>query len=128
MEGGGDPDNRRTMIWDENRWDADMRAYYQRLIGLRRSAHALIHGGYQLLHAEGDLLAFARASREQTLIVVAHRSENARENATVSVAASALPDGQTLVDVFSGETYTVSGGQITFPALDAAAGLILEVK
>jgi alpha-glucosidase len=128
MEGGPDPDNRRTMIWDEARWDSDMRAHYQRLIALRRSAHALMHGGYQLLHAEGDVLAFARASRQQTLIVVAHRSSEARADVTVSVAAAALPDGQMLVDVLAGSTYTVRDGTLTFPTLDAAAGVILEVR
>lgn len=128
MEGGPDPDNRRTMIWDEARWDSDMRAHYQRLIALRRSAHALMHGGYQLLHAQGDVLAFARASHQQTLIVVAHRSSEARADVTVSVAAAALPDGQTLVDVVTGATYTVREGALTFPMLDAVAGVILEVR
>lgn len=37
MEGGQDPDCRRGMLWDPNRQDADMYAYYRRLLTLRRS-------------------------------------------------------------------------------------------
>ncbi|MBZ0287765.1 MAG: hypothetical protein K8I30_09140, partial [Anaerolineae bacterium] len=47
LPGGRDPDNRRTMPWDQSEWDTDLRAFYQRLIRLRRESPALIDGGVQ---------------------------------------------------------------------------------
>ena len=32
MDGGGDPDCRRPMIWDETRWDTETRSFYKKLI------------------------------------------------------------------------------------------------
>jgi glycosidase len=37
MTGGPDPDCRRGMLWDEDKQDKDMLAYYQRLIRIRKA-------------------------------------------------------------------------------------------
>lgn len=128
MEGSRDPNNRRTMIWNEERWDQDLLAYYKGLIQIRRTAPALIKGGYQLLHAHGDVLAYARESREQKLIVVAHRSDKSAANVDISVTRGALSDGQKLRDLLSGQHVTVKNGAIHFDTLPANAGYVFEVE
>ncbi|MBC8099951.1 MAG: alpha amylase N-terminal ig-like domain-containing protein, partial [Armatimonadetes bacterium] len=70
MLGMRDPDNRRTMPWDESQWNHDLRAYYQRLIALRRGSHALQSGGYQQLEAAGERFVYQRQSSQQRLIIV----------------------------------------------------------
>lgn len=42
MEGGQDPDCRRGMLWDPARQDADMFAWYQRLLTVRRESLSLL--------------------------------------------------------------------------------------
>jgi hypothetical protein len=42
MDGGGDPQNRRPMIWDEKRQDRELFAFFQRLIALRQEYAAVI--------------------------------------------------------------------------------------
>ena len=37
MAGGGNPKNRRPMRWDESTWDYAVLAFYQQLIGIRKS-------------------------------------------------------------------------------------------
>ena len=49
MEGGQDPDNRRTMIWDESKWDHHMLALMKKLCAVRRQTEALRSGGLQWL-------------------------------------------------------------------------------
>ncbi|MCA9912679.1 MAG: glycoside hydrolase family 13 protein, partial [Anaerolineae bacterium] len=73
MEGGKDPHNRRTMRWDERSWDQDLLAYTKQLIALRKESHTLKHGGFKVLHAQGDLVAFGRMSTDATMIVVGYR-------------------------------------------------------
>lgn len=58
MDGAGDPDCRRPMIWDERRWDKDTLAFYKRLIEIRQSHAALRHGALTVL--EADTLVFLR--------------------------------------------------------------------
>ncbi len=125
MEGGSDPDNRRTMPWDEAAWDHELRAYFQRLIGLRRTAPALRWGGFQFLYAAGDVLAFQRQSAEQRLIVVAHRGKAASEHIQLAVWQAGVEDGTTLTDTFMGATFTVEGGYVALGSLAAGGVLVL---
>ncbi|MEO0761328.1 MAG: maltodextrin glucosidase, partial [Pseudomonadota bacterium] len=69
-----------------------MLAHYKRLIQLRRTSHALIHGGFQWLLAEGDTIAYLRASSNQTLIVVA-RCDGETTSITVPVWKAGIADG-----------------------------------
>lgn len=126
LEGGRDPDNRRTMPWDETKWDHDLRAYFQRLIKLRRTAPALMRGGFQLVYAEGDVLAYQRQSVEQRFIVVAHRGKSTSEHIRLAVWQAGIADGTMLTDVFTGATFTVEGGHVALGSLAAGGVLVLE--
>jgi len=74
MEGGGDPDNRRPMVWEREGWDTAMREFYQQLIKLRKELGVLQEGGFQILYAEGETIAYQRELPGERLIVVARRA------------------------------------------------------
>lgn len=128
LEGGRDPDNRRAMPWDESAWDHDLRTYHQRLIHLRRTAPALIDGGFQALYAEGDLLCFQREAPGQHLIFVGSRAGEALTDVRVPVRAGGLADGSRLVDLLGEGGYTVTDGAIHIARLNTGAPLLLEVQ
>jgi alpha-glucosidase len=125
MEGGKDPDNRRCMVWDERQQDRDLFAYYQNLIRIRRTAPALIRGGYQLLFADGGTFAFQRQSTEQRLILIAAREKTASE-VQIPVQHGAVHDGASFRDLIGGGTFTVSGGVLSVPSFSRPTALILE--
>ncbi len=127
LPGGPDPDNRRTMPWDDAQWDNDMRGWYQKLIALRQNSPALKRGGYQRVMAEGNLMAFQRQSPEQRLIVVGYRGPDAAEAATIPVRHTGLADGVRLVDLLgSGLSVTVENGAIQLGKLEKGTTLVLE--
>jgi alpha-glucosidase len=128
MTGGKDPDNRRTMPWDESDWDTDMRTYIQQLIDIRRSSPALKNGGFQLLLAEGDVLAYQRHVPDQTLIIVAHRGNDNSQAYGIPAWQGGLVDGAHLKDLLSDDTYTVQNGEITLNGLSHGQALILELQ
>ncbi|MBD3222428.1 maltodextrin glucosidase [bacterium] len=78
LEGGRDPDNRRGMPWDESTWDHDLRAWYRRLIGLRRDDEVLARGAVAVLHAEGDVFCFARVLGAHVRLVALNRGAGPR--------------------------------------------------
>lgn len=117
LAGDKDPDNRRPMPWDESKWDTDLLAFYRRWIGLRRSAHALKYGGIQTLHAAGDVYAFSRESTDQQVIVVLHRGKAMVNAVRLEVWPAGVPDGATLVDLHTGESYPVRDGAVTLDLL-----------
>ncbi|MBX3066050.1 MAG: maltodextrin glucosidase [Anaerolineae bacterium] len=128
MTGAQDPDNRRTMPWDEHEWDHDLLKYFKQIIHLRRSAPALIDGGFQHLFAEDGLMVYQRQSSGQRLIVVGYRGPDTLLEHAIPVWHSGIHDGATLVDLLGGESYRVDGGLIAVRGLDKGAVLILEER
>jgi alpha-glucosidase len=118
IAGGHDPDNRRCMIWDERQWNSGRRAFYQQCIHLRRSSPALHHGGFQILYASGETLAFLREAPEERLIVVARRATDGL--VALPVRHGGLPDGLVLQEVFSGAETRVEQGMLFLSSLPDA--------
>jgi alpha-glucosidase len=118
MDGGNDPDCRRCMIWDEQEWNSGRRAFYQRLVRLRRSSPALRHGGFQFLYAAGETLAFIREAPEERLVIIARRK--ADDLPALPVRHGGLPDGLVLQEVISGTETLVEQGQLSLASLPGA--------
>jgi len=116
--GGGDPDNRRCMIWDQRAWDSRRRAFYRQCTHLRRSSPALRHGGFQILYAAGETLAFMREAPEERLVVVARRAADGLD--ALPVRHGGLPDGLVLKEVISGVETVVEQGMLSLSDLPGA--------
>jgi glycosidase len=54
LTGGRDPDCRRGMLWDENRQDRALLAYYKRLIAIRKSHPCLTEGDADEVRADDE--------------------------------------------------------------------------
>ncbi|GAB4213075.1 MAG: maltodextrin glucosidase [Roseiflexaceae bacterium] len=114
LPGGPDPDCRRTMPWDEAAWNHELRAHVQRLAQLRRSAPALRWGGFQLLYAQDEALAFLRDAPEQRLIVVARRAGDSLSE--LPVRQGGIADGTRFRELW-GTQATVTGGMLRLDGL-----------
>ena len=110
---------RDPMIWDSNRWDHDLRSFYQRLIRLRRTSSALIEGGFQILSSEENVIVFLRDTDTEQLIVIGNRGPNERPPKELFVRDGAIPDGATFTEIFSGQTRTVQDEYLPLPAVPA---------
>lgn len=126
LEGEGDPDNRRCMIWDESAWDADLRAFHQQVIACRKTSPALREGGYQDLHGADDVWAFLREAPEQRLVVVGYRGESGA-TIRVPVRSGGIADGAQLTDLLGGERVTVSAGEIVLHDVAHGAVFFFEI-
>lgn len=110
LEGGKDPDNRRTINWDESSWDQDQFQRWSDLVQLRRTSTALGRGSFQMLCAEQDTLAFLREDGAERLLVVARRSLDSVTE--VNVQAAAIPEGSVFREFFSDQTAEVAQGKL----------------
>jgi alpha-glucosidase len=115
LPGGGDPDNRRCMPWSEREWNLGLRAWYQQIIRLRRSSPALCWGGFQMLYAAGNTLAFLRDMPEERIIVVARRASDGLT--ALPVRQAGFADGVMLRNLDSGADATISGGMLPLVGL-----------
>jgi alpha-glucosidase len=115
LPGGRDPDCRRCMIWDRQQWNMSRREFYQTLMRLRRSSPALRWGGYQLLYAAHDTLAFQREAPEERLLIVARRKNDGLT--ALPVRHAGLPDGIHLRDVLTGAQAVVTHSMLPLDTL-----------
>ena len=97
LTGGRDPDCRRGMLWDENRQDRALLAYYKRLIAIRKSHPCLTEGDWDEARADDEkgIVIIRRGN----LTLIFHGKEG-----TVS-----LPDYAGKEELISGEVF---GGDI----------------
>ena len=128
LDGGNDPDNRRCMPWDESLWDHELRAFHQQVIAIRRESDALKNGGFQLLYAAGDLIAFQRQSRAEQMIVVVYRGAGGSAAVELDMALANVADGGRLTDLLTGRSYPVSDGNLGLENLDRGQALFLRVE
>ncbi|KUK94302.1 MAG: Alpha amylase catalytic region [Thermotogales bacterium 46_20] len=70
MVGGGDPDCRRPMTWEEDIWNKELFSFYNQMIDLRRSREELRTGDYEVLLAEESVLIFRRYTEKDSTIVI----------------------------------------------------------
>ncbi len=128
MDGGHDPDNRRCMPWDEDLWDHDMLEHHQRLIAIRRASPALQRGGFQILHAAGDLIVFQRQALDERMIVAVWRGEDDMPPSDIDAKLADLAEGEALVDLLAGHSWQVSEGRLRISGLAHGQALILRLE
>ncbi|WP_427338360.1 glycoside hydrolase family 13 protein [Caloranaerobacter sp. DY30410] len=70
MEGGHDPDCRRTMDWNKENWNLELFNYYKKLIGLRKQYKALRRGKFKWIDDIEDIIGFIREYEDEKIFVL----------------------------------------------------------
>lgn len=80
MNGGGDPDNRRPMVWDDKKWDWNFREFVIKAFDVKKSEPALNGGNYLKLDFKmgSPIVGFARYTSDpkDTLFFFANLSNS----------------------------------------------------
>lgn len=109
MTGENDPDCRKTFDWNEENWDHELRAYYQKLIALRKTKKALQRGSVRFCSTE-NVFAMERVWENERLLVLINNTEDCQEY-PLSRAKG--------VDLLGGKEYA-AGGSIELAPYSAA--------
>ncbi|PWK88720.1 glycoside hydrolase family 13 protein [Fulvimonas soli] len=114
MQGGADPDNRRTFDWNAGTITNSAVALTQKLIGIRNQYAALRTGSFMTLLTDdaNKLYAYGRFDASHR-IAVALNNDSVSHSVTVPVWQLSMANGSGVTDLVSGSHYTVSGGSVT---------------
>jgi glycosidase len=121
MEGGKDPDCRKTMVWDSTRWNSDMLSWFRKLIKIRNDNSVLRRGNFTtlLVDNENNVYAFKREFNKQSAVVVLN---NSKQEVLRSVETKTKV--QVWTDLLSNATYSALDGTLTI-SLPSRTGAIL---
>ncbi|MDX2129249.1 MAG: alpha-amylase family glycosyl hydrolase [Chloroherpetonaceae bacterium] len=125
MTGDRDPDCRRCMEWNEEKWNLEVRALFKKLIDVKRKSNALKRGSIQWIYADNHTLAYARFSGNEILVVVL---SNAEKPYTVvfPIWKLGVTNGE-LEDLINGETFKIYRGE-SMIELKPCSGYLFTVK
>jgi cyclomaltodextrinase / maltogenic alpha-amylase / neopullulanase len=115
MEGGEDPDCRRTFCWDKSDWNMEVYKYIRKLIHLRRDYDALRKGSFAWIENECDVIVYERRLHNEVIIVMINNNE---EKAEVAINIGKC----TFIDLMSDQKYGIgdsSQTRIILPGLSA---------
>ncbi len=107
MEGNGDPDNRRPMIWDHSLWDLELLNHIKRLIHIHKENLAL-RIGYVHIHAiDTRTLVIERWFNEEKIYVIVNIYSNENKVKT-------LIHG-TYIDLYNNKLITIDNAKLELP-------------
>ena len=114
MQGGADPDNRRTFDWSVGTSTNSAVALTGKLTAIRKAYPALRTGSFMTLLTDdtNKLYAYGRFDASNR-IAVALNNDSVAHAVTVPVWQLSVANGSTLTDLLSGTAYTVQNGRVT---------------
>lgn len=114
MQGGADPDDRRTFDWSQGSTSNSAVALFQKLIGIRNAYPALRSGSFITLQTDdtNKIYAYGRMDQQNRIAVVLN-NDSTGHTVTIPAYQLSMQDGSTVTDKITGNTYQVQNGQVT---------------
>jgi alpha-glucosidase len=126
MQGGADPDNRRTFDWSVGSGTNSAVALTNKLIAIRTAYPALRTGSFMTLLTDDTNKLYAYGRFDATnRIAVALNNDSVSHTVTVPVWQLSVTNGSHLTDLVTGTQYTVQSGQVSV-TVNGHYGAILE--
>jgi len=105
VDGGHDPECRKSFPWDESKWDRDLLKYAKSCIALRKEHDALRRGEYKRIFTEDHVFAYSRIHASGNVMVAFNASSEAK---TIHLPFEVKPK------VLFGNP-TIADGNVTIP-------------
>jgi glycosidase len=113
LEGGKDPDCRRTFPWEETLWKSELHDWVKKLVSLRKHSPALRRGSLQrvLVDDARFCCAFLRQLGDERVLVVVNNSASRRQ-LHLPVGKLGWKDGTVLHNLLDTGDATVADGSL----------------
>ncbi|NSW51388.1 MAG: glycoside hydrolase family 13 protein [Anaerolineae bacterium] len=124
LDGGKDPDCRRTFPWNREAWDDDLRSWIKQLIQMRHDVPALRRGEMKQVFVSKSCYSFTRTYQGETVLVAFNFSGKQH---LIEFDAHLVSDAPLLglKDILTGEQISVIGGNVQL-GLPALGGMVLK--
>ena len=125
IEGGRDPDCRRTFSWDEASWNIEIRQWVKALIQVRKDRNALRRGDFTVLPTSGDpdIFAFTRVDGYD-FVCVAGNASGQKGKITLDLGSILSGKSTALRNYLGTEVFQIENGKLNLE-INHWSGMIL---
>ncbi len=126
MQGGPDPDDRRTFDWSRANTDNAAVALTQKLVSIRNRYSALRTGSFMTLVTDDThhIYAFGRFDADHRIAVALNR-DGRTQRVSLPAYQLSMPEGSRVTDLLTGRSYRVRHGHLVM-TVQGLYGAILE--
>jgi len=124
IEGGDDPDCRRTMVWDENLWNKRIYYTYKKLIDFRLKHKALRRGNFKPILTLNKLYTYIRKDEDDEVIVILNVAEK-QIGIKLPLKEISSPN-KNWKDIFTGKKFKVFNNNLIIDEIPACSSFVLE--
>lgn len=78
LTGGADPQNRKCMVWDEEKQNKDLLEFHKKIINIRKENIGLVHGDFSELYSHNNAIAYSRNYGHNKYIIVLNNNDIAK--------------------------------------------------
>lgn len=127
MQGGNDPEDRRTFDWSQATTSNKAVALTRQLISIRNQHAALRTGSFMTLVTDDThhIYAFGRFNASERIAVVLN-DDSTGHAVSVPVWQLSMPNGSTVTDLLTGQKYSVSGGVVNVTVLGHYGAILAQ--
>ena len=75
LDGGDDPQNRKCMIWDDEKQNKDLFEFYKKMINIRKNNDEFIHGDFEEVYCENNVVSFKRVINSEEVVVIFNNND-----------------------------------------------------
>lgn len=75
LDGGDDPQNRKCMIWDNEKQNKDLLGFYKKMINIRKNNYEFIHGDFEEIYCENNVISFKRVINREEVVVIFNNND-----------------------------------------------------
>jgi neopullulanase len=126
LDGGPDPECRKSFPWDESRWNQELHDYMKDLIHLRNAHPALRRGSYKRIFSDNEMLAFTRQYMGKIYLVVINAGLKERQlhlDLTQTGVSS-----RAVESLFGLGRATLEGSSLRIEQLPSRQGVVLKLE
>ena len=74
LDGGDDPENRKCMIWQEEKQNRELFNFYKNMINIRKNNKVFIHGDFEEVYCKNNVIAFKRVLESEEILCIFNNS------------------------------------------------------
>ena len=82
LDGGDDPENRKCMIWQEEKQNKELFNFYKNMINIRKNNKVFIHGDFEEVYCKNNVIAFKRVLDGEEILCIFN---NGNESVLVNI-------------------------------------------